>query len=90
MVRLHAVIRGDVQGVGFRWHMVDTARQLRLRGWGRNRDDGAVELTAEGERAQLDRLLQAASTGPRGATVSDVTTDWSEAAGNLGPFQLVH
>jgi acylphosphatase len=90
MVRLHAVIRGDVQGVGFRYFVIDRARPLGLRGWVRNRPDGAVELMVEGERAQLESLLGAARHGPRGASVTDVEVDWSAAEGNLGPFELVH
>ena len=90
MVRLRAVIRGEVQGVGFRYFVLDSARPLGLRGWVRNRADGAVELTAEGERAQLESLLEDAKRGPRHASVTDVEVEWSEAEGDLGPFELVH
>jgi acylphosphatase len=90
VVRLHAVIRGDVQGVGFRYFILDVARTLGVHGWVRNRADGAVELTAEGERAHLESLLGTARRGPRHATVTGVEVDWSEAEGDLGPFELVH
>ena len=90
VVRMHAVIHGDVQGVGFRYFVIDLARPLGLRGWVRNRPDGSVELTAEGERDQLETLLERARRGPRSAQVTDVEVDWAEASGNLGPFQLVH
>jgi len=77
-----------VQGVGFRYFLVDSARPLGLRGWVRNRPDGAVEVVAEGERAQLERLLQAARQGPRHARVDGVDADWSPAAGGLALFDL--
>lgn len=90
MERLHAVIRGDVQGVGFRWFVVDAARPLGLRGWVRNRPDGSVELTAEGERAELEALLTAARRGPRSAHVTAVDAQWQDARGDLRTFDLTH
>jgi acylphosphatase len=86
--RLHAVIHGDVQGVGFRYFVMREARSLGLRGWVRNRDDGSVELVAEGEKADLERLLEAARRGPSQARVSDVRANWSAAGGDLKPFDL--
>jgi acylphosphatase len=86
--RLHTVIRGDVQGVGFRYFLAREGRALALRGWVRNRDDGSVEFVAEGARPDLDRLLEAARRGPRQARVSDVRAEWSSAGGGLEPFDL--
>ncbi len=86
--RLHAVIRGDVQGVGFRYFLVRNAQALGLHGWVRNRDDGTVELVAEGSRRDLEQLLRAAREGPRMAGVADVEIDWSDAVGGLEPFDL--
>ncbi len=88
VVRLHAVIRGDVQGVGFRYFVLEAARPLGVQGWVRNRSDGSVELTAEGDRAQLDSLLSAARRGPRHAKVTGVDVEWGEATGELGVFHL--
>jgi len=90
MDRLHAVVRGDEQGVGFRYFLLDSARSLGLHGWVRNRADGAVELVAEGERTKLERLLEAARQGPRHAEVQEVDAEWQEASGGLGPFDLVY
>jgi len=86
--RLHAVIRGRVQGVGFRYFLLARATQLGLQGWVRNNDDGTVELLAEGPRAALERLKQAAEEGPRQARVERVDATWSEAVGGLGSFDL--
>jgi acylphosphatase len=86
--RLHVVIHGDVQGVGFRYFMTRHAQARGLRGWVRNRPDGAVELVAEGQRPDLDELLTAARQGPRHARVDGVDAQWSEAKGGLEPFGL--
>ncbi len=86
--RLHGVVHGDVQGVGFRYFLMREAQRLGLRGWVRNRDDGTVEFVAEGGRADLERLKQAAEQGPRMAQVDRVDGRWSEAVGNLQAFDL--
>jgi acylphosphatase len=86
--RLHAVVRGDVQGVGFRYFLMREAHSLGLRGWVRNRDDGSVEFVAEGPRAHLERLCESARRGPSHARVSDLRVEWSAAGGGLKPFDL--
>ena len=88
MERLHAVVRGDVQGVGFRYFLQRKARELDLRGWVRNNDDGSVELVAEGPRDRLEELRRAAEHGPRMARVDRVDAHWSGATGKLDAFDL--
>jgi acylphosphatase len=86
--RLHAVITGEVQGVGFRFFLIRHAEVLGLRGWVRNRDDGAVELVAEGSRLDLEQLLVYAKEGPRMARVAHVDAGWSVGTGGLEPFDI--
>jgi acylphosphatase len=86
--RLHGVIHGDVQGVGFRYFLMRQAQRLGLRGWVRNRDDGTVEFVAEGRRADLEKLKQVAGRGPQMAQVEKVDAEWSAAAGGLDSFDL--
>ena len=86
--RLHAVVRGHVQGVSFRYYTQDTASSLGLTGWVRNLRDGSVEVTAEGPRAALVRLLAFLHRGPAAARVSEVLSDWSPATGEFGPFNI--
>jgi acylphosphatase len=84
--RLKAEILGDVQGVGFRYFAQSHARRLGLKGYVRNRYDGAVEVEAEGSADALERLLDLLRTGPRMARVQDVRVVWMPATGDLGPF----
>ena len=77
-----------MQGVGFRFFLIRHADALGLSGWVRNRDDGAVELVAEGSRMDLEQLLRYAGEGPRMARVARVDSDWSVAAGGLEPFDI--
>ncbi|HET7339722.1 MAG TPA: acylphosphatase [Candidatus Dormibacteraeota bacterium] len=88
MERLHAIVHGDVQGVGFRYFVQRKAQQLGLRGWVRNNDDGTVELVAEGARRQLEDLKRTVEEGPRLARVDHVETKWSEGTGTLERFEL--
>ena len=64
---VHVEIRGRVQGVGYRWFVHARATELGLRGWVRNREDGAVELAAAGPAASIERLLEAVRRAPTGA-----------------------
>jgi acylphosphatase len=88
---LHALVRGRVQGVGFRWFVRERARQLGVRGWVRNRSDGAVEIEAEGDLARLEELRRSLAEGPAGAVVSSV--DELPGTDSLGerpyPFSIV-
>ena len=65
-------IRGLVQGVGFRWFAKELAESLGLSGWARNREDGAVELEAEGTAASLDEFERRLRTGNPAASVSRI------------------
>lgn len=86
--RLHVVVRGQVQGVGFRWFVQRTADGLGLDGWVMNRADRAVELVAEGTTSQLDELLAAVREGPPAGWVDSVEASRSPAVGGLGGFRI--
>jgi acylphosphatase len=72
MARARFLVRGRVQGVGFRWFVVRLAERLDLAGLVRNLPDGAVEVMAEGGTASLAELEQALRQGPRMARVDAV------------------
>jgi acylphosphatase len=67
-----AVVRGVVQGVGFRFFAERTARALGVRGWVRNLPDGSVETVAEGDEAAVAQYLARLERGPSGARVDGV------------------
>jgi acylphosphatase len=84
------VVRGRVQGVGFRWFVHREASELGLRGWVRNTDTGDVEVVASGPREDLDELRSELKKGSRGSRVDKVIEhelDESEAA-NLRDFEI--
>ena len=59
--RIRVLVRGRVQGIGYRWFVQDTARALKINGWVKNLDDGNVEISAEGPKANLDEFLRSVS-----------------------------
>jgi acylphosphatase len=65
-------IRGQVQGVGFRWFARECARRLGVAGWVRNREDGCVEVAASGSDAAVAEFLLMLQDGPTGARVDAV------------------
>jgi acylphosphatase len=78
MPRVHLIVHGRVQGVGFRWYAVRQARSRGVAGWVRNRDDGAVEAEAEGDRAALDAFVADLRLGPAHAQVTEIEAEWSD------------
>ncbi len=85
---LHAMVRGQVQGVGFRYFVVDKAQSLGLRGYARNESDGAVEVLAQGTRPALDRLLTLLWRGPSAAHVREVITEWRQPTEHISGFHV--
>ncbi len=87
---LHFLIRGRVQGVGFRWFVHREAAELGLRGWVRNTDTGEVEVLAAGEAEDLNDLRIHLRKGSRGSRVDAVVEhELAQAeAESLGPFQI--
>ena len=71
-MRRRVIVRGRVQGVGFRWFVREHARMLRLAGWVKNLPDGMVELEVEGSPAGVAELMGFVAEGPDGAVVAGV------------------
>ena len=89
MKRFHAVVRGRVQMVGFRYFVVEEARALGLAGWTRNGDDGqTVEVVAEGPEDRLRKLEAVLRDGPRHARVDGVDAEWSDAVEGHEGFEV--
>jgi len=89
MVR-HYLVKGRVQGVGFRWFVHREAAEIGLRGWVRNTEEGHVEVVAAGDPEQLSELKAALHQGSRGSRVDAVLEHELEEseAEKLGSFQI--
>lgn len=88
-VRAHALIKGTVQGVGFRAFAHHHATNRNLHGWVRNREDGGVELEIEGPRSSVDAFLQVIHQGPPLGKVHHITVDWKEPNRQTEGFHIL-
>ncbi len=82
------VVRGRVQGVGFRWFVEREAHILGIAGWVRNNADGSVEVLAQGTRDQLFGLRSRLQQGPRAARVDDVEEAKSGPTDGISSFRI--
>lgn len=83
---LRLAIRGRVQGVGFRYAMVEQAGRLGVSGWVRNRRDGSVESVVQGTAEAVEAMRRWAGHGPPGAAVTGVEV--APAEGDFEEFEL--
>ncbi len=88
MTHLSAKVYGSVQGVNFRYFVIREAGYLRLRGYVRNLPGGAVGVEAEGDKNQLQMLVEQLKVGPPGARVTGVETSWSNYSGQFTAFEI--
>ena len=82
------IVRGRVQGVGFRWFVEREAHILGLAGWVRNNSNGTVEVLAIGTREQLAGLRSRLQQGPRAARVDDVEESEANPVAGLNTFRI--
>lgn len=73
MRRVHVLVSGDVQGVGYRYTMLMIAERAGVSGWVRNLRDGRVEAEVEGTDEQVDEVLAWMAGGPPGGRVDSAT-----------------
>src|SRR5689334_5797575 len=85
---LFVVVQGYVQGVGFRYFVINKALSLGLRGYTRNTSHGDVEVVAQGPRPTLERLLALLRQGPSAAEVREVETIWREPTEHFSGFHI--
>jgi len=87
--RIHIRIYGDVQGVFFRAGTQNQAKRITgITGWARNAEDGSVEVVAEGEKENLETLLEWCSHGPAGASVEKIEKEWLKYKGEFSEFSI--
>ena len=88
MMARRFLVRGRVQGVGFRWFVEREAHMLGIAGWVRNNHDGSVEVLAQGTRDQLAGLHGRLREGPRAARVDAVEVADAPPADGLSSFRI--
>lgn len=86
--RAHVFVSGRVQGVFFRWETREQALKRNVKGWVRNLPDGRVEAVFEGEKGDVERMVEFCRRGPPGAKVSNVEVEWEEYKGEHEDFEI--
>lgn len=84
------MVEGRVQGVFFRAHTQEMAHLLHLKGWVKNRRDGRVEALFEGEKAEVDQMIQWCHRGPAEARVANVQVIWEDYTGEFDDFSVTY
>jgi len=87
-IRVHLIIHGVVQGVGFRYWALKWAERLGLNGWVRNSWDGSVETEVEGDCSAVEVYLEQMKIGPRSARVSGVAVEYKPYDGSYKEFDI--
>jgi acylphosphatase len=80
---------GHVQGVGFRYTARSVAMGFEVTGTVRNLPDGRVELTAEGERGELEAFREAIREAGLSSVIRQEAVSWAEATGEFRGFEIV-
>ncbi|EDP74212.1 acylphosphatase [Hydrogenivirga sp. 128-5-R1-1] len=85
---LHAIIKGKVQGVGYRYFTQKIASELKLKGWVKNNPDGTVEVWAEGDENTLNIFLDNLRKGPPLSFVEDIKYEFIDKEGGFADFEI--
>ncbi|CAI9393222.1 acylphosphatase [Microbacterium sp. T2.11-28] len=88
MRRVHVIVDGSVQGVGYRYTMRMVAREAGVTGWVRNRRDGTVEAEVEGSGSQVDEVLAWMAEGPPGSSVTSARVTELDATTSESSFEV--
>ncbi len=88
--RAHIYLSGKVQGVFFRYATQEQAVARNVTGWVRNLPDGRVEALFEGEKSDVDEMVDFCRRGPSGARVEYVEVEWEDYSGEHKNFRILH
>ncbi len=88
--RAHIFIQGLVQGVFFRSFVRSEANMLGVKGWVKNLSDGRVEAVLEGDKDQIEKLIELCKKGPPNARVESVAIEWETYSGHFRDFEIKH
>jgi len=89
-IELHAVFKGHVQGVGFRWTLVDYAEKFHLSGTAQNLTDGTVEVYAHGSKESLEQFLEAVKQDAGAARIDNVKIRFQNPQDSFSDFRIIH
>jgi acylphosphatase len=87
--RIHIIITGHVQMVGYRVYVQSCAKNLDVFGWVQNVGNCKVETIGEGGLESLNNFLLLVTKGPRGSRVSDVNINWGSSTGEFHQFDIL-
>lgn len=87
-IRIHLIISGMVQGVFFRYTMQQIASKFKVTGWAMNRPDGKVEAVLEGNKEDVEKVIEWSHHGPSGAVVENVDMKYEEYIGEFDKFSI--
>ena len=87
-MRVHIIISGYVQGVGFRYFINKKAFQLGIKGWVKNTPNGSVEVMAEGNEIDIQTFIEYCKKGPNLASIKDVKINYEELSNEFKNFEV--
>ena len=90
IIRVHILVKGRVQAVGFRAHVEYHSLQIGVLGWVRNKGRNTVETVAEGTREQIDQFIEMVKTGPHASRVDEAIIEYEPTTGHLNGFSVKH
>ena len=89
-IRAHIIVKGMVQGVGFRFFAAREAHSYKLNGYVRNCPDGSVESEVEGHQELVEGYIQALHRGPAFSHVTSVDVQWEEYVNKYNAFNITY
>jgi len=87
-IRAHVFVSGRVQGVFFRVETRSEAMKRNVAGWVRNTSEGRVEAIFEGEKADVEQLIDFCRSGPPGSRVTELDVQWEDYTGDFNSFKI--
>ncbi len=88
MTRAEIIVYGLVQGVGFRYYVLQKAQELKLKGYTKNQYDGTVLTVIEGEKSKIKILFDYLKVGPMRADVRDIKISWRSYSAEFSTFEI--
>lgn len=86
--RARIVVRGTVQGVGFRYFVMQKAQEMRLKGYVQNLPNGEVEAVVEGDKLFIEDIYKSMQNGPNKAKVTDHSIHWMDPKKDFKTFMI--